>query len=188
MTPLRGPLLVLTDRRQASRPLPDLVASAVHGGARAVVMREKDLPPRDRRALAAVLRALLEPVDGVLVVAGTDGDAVHLPAATPVPHPRPSLVGRSCHGTAEVEASSDVDYVTLSPIFPTPSKPGYGPALGPRGLGVGAVPVYALGGVSADNAGECRRGGAAGVAVMGAIMRSPDPASTVREILAAWHD
>lgn len=72
----------------------------------------------------------------------------------------------------------------LSPIFPSEPKPGYGPALGPAALAGAPLPTWALGGVSEANAGECLRSGAAGVAVMGSVLRSPDPAATVAKIQA----
>ncbi len=86
-------------------------------------------------------------------------------------------------------AAAGADYVTLSPIFLTGSKPGYGPALGPAALAriarrVG-LPVLALGGVGPENARACLSAGAAGVAVMGGVMRAADPGAAVRELLAA---
>ena len=65
-------LLLFTDRAQARRPLEEIVAGAVDGGARTVVLREEDLPDGERAALAAALRALLEPVGGTLYVTGID--------------------------------------------------------------------------------------------------------------------
>jgi thiamine-phosphate pyrophosphorylase len=187
-------LLVLTDRRQAARPLPDVVGAAVAGGARLVVLRERDLPRDERAALADRLRVLLDPVGGTLIVAGPDplgGDAVHLAAAGPYPPPHLGLVGRSCHDAAELARLTTEDYVTVSPVFATASKPGYGPALGPAGLArlvraAGDRPVFALAGVStADQVAACRAAGAAGVAVMGEVMRAADPAAVVRELTAA---
>ena len=67
-----GGLVVVTDRAQAverERALPAVVGAAIDGGARTVLLREKDLPPGERRALAEVLADLLRPVDGVLLVA-----------------------------------------------------------------------------------------------------------------------
>src|SRR5439155_11454568 len=98
-------------------------------------------------------------------------------------------VGRSCHTAAEVAAST-VDYVTVSPVFASESKPGYGPALGLDGLAelVAASPVktVALGGITcAAQAAACRAAGATGVAVLGAVMRAADPAAMVRELLTA---
>lgn len=175
------PLLVLTDRRQALRPLTDVVRRAVDGGARYVVLREKDLPRDERAALAEALRQVLAPAGGRLIVAGPDplgGDAVHLAEADPPVEA--GLVGRSCHTRV-----STADYVTVSPVY---EKPGYGPPLGLEGLARlcrgTSVPVFALGGITPENAAACREAGATGVAVMGAVMRADDPAECVRKLLA----
>ena len=192
MTPAPlGPLLVLTDRRQCTRPLVEVVAAAVDGGARAVLLREKDLPPDARAALAAELTALLDPVGGVLVLAGTSlpGDAVHLAAQDPVPQPRPGLLGRSCHDAGELARATaeGCDWVTVSPVRLTASKPGHGPALGTAGLAAltGGPPAYALGGLTAADVEPCVRAGAAGIAVMGEVMRAARPDRAVAGLLAA---
>ena len=193
-------LLVLTDRRQARAGLVATVAAAVDGGARAVVLREKDLAGEDRVQLAGALRELLDPVGGTLLLAGADAGGartagaggLHLAAADPAPPAGTGLVvGRSCHDADDVRRASaeGVDYVTVSPVFASPSKPGYGPALGLGGLaalaGTAPVPVYALGGVTAVSAGACLAAGAGGVAVMGTIMGAADPAAATTVLLDA---
>lgn len=186
-----GRVLVLTDRRQAGRGLHEVVQRAVEGGARLVVLREKDLARDERVVLAASLRAVLAPAGGQLIVAGPDplgGDAVHLASADP--YTKTGLVGRSCHGEEDLMRLSTEDYVTLSPVFPSPSKPGYGPPLGLAGLAQlcarTRVKVFALGGVTtADQAAACVAAGADGVAVMGAVMRAADPAATMAALLSA---
>lgn len=191
-----GGVVVVTDRRQCTRPLVDVVRAAVDGGARWVLLRERDLPRARRRVLADRLRAVLAEVGGTLLVSGPDplgGDAVHLTAAGPYPPPPLPLVGRSCHDATELARLSTEDYVTLSPVFPTPSKPGYGPALHPAGLArlvaSAPVPVLALGGIgTGEQARACVAAGAAGVAVMGAVMRAADPAGVVRALTAAVAD
>lgn len=185
-------IVLLTDRRQARRPLVEVVEAAVDGGVRRVVLREKDMPREERAALAEALRAVLAEVDGQLIVAGPDalgGSAVHLAAAGPYPPPDLALVGRSCHDEAELSRLTTEHYAMVSPVFPTPSKPGYGPPLGLDGLARlvarSPVPVLALGGVTPGNAAGCLAAGAAGVAVMGAIMRADDPAAVVRDLRGA---
>ena len=184
-------LLVVTDgQRTAGRSLPAVIAAAVEGGARAVLLREKHLSKAARRELAVLLAAILAPVGGTLVVASDPtipADGIHLAAADPFPEWGPRLIGRSCHSRADTEraAAQGCAYATLSPIFPSPSKPGYGPALTPSALADPPLPTWALGGVDASNAGRCIALGAAGVAVMGAIMAAPDPASTTSAILEA---
>ena len=172
-------MLILSDRRRTGgRSLPDALR-----GAPAVVLREKDLPRAQRVALAAELRGW---VDVLLVAsdvfAGADG--THLAAADPFPARRPPIVGRSCHDHADLRraAAEGCDYATLSPIFPTSSKPGYGPALGVRSLAGSPLSVYALGGVTPLNAAACRHAGAAGVAVMGTAMSTPDLAVLVEAL------
>jgi thiamine-phosphate diphosphorylase len=183
-------LLVLTDRTQCAGSLPDTVAAAVDAGARAIVLREKDLPDAERGRLAERLGALLAAVGGVLIRAGYPGSegarAVHLAAADPFPQARPELVGRSCHSRAELgrSAAEGCDYATISPVFATASKPGYGPALGLEGLAAVAgagPPAYALAGIAPDAVRGCRVAGAYGIAVMGAVMREP---GLVRRYLA----
>ncbi|MFI2646552.1 thiamine phosphate synthase [Micromonospora fulviviridis] len=186
-------VVLLTDRRQARRPLTEVVEAAVAGGVRWVVLREKDLSRAERAALAAELRAIMAEAGGTLVVAGPDpldGDAVHLPAAGPYPPPAVGLVGRSCHDATELARLTTEDYVTLSPVFPTRTKPGYGPPLHPGRLGeliaASPVPVLALGGIETpQQVRACVAAGAAGVAVLGAIMRAGDPAAVAATLTSA---
>jgi len=193
-------VVVLTDRRIAARPLPEVVAAAVSGGASWVILRERDLGYAERAALAAELRAIVPP--GRLIVAGPDplgGAAVHLAARDSVPRcvwvsraaalltdtqqeQQQVLVGRSCHGFPRLLVEH---YVTLSPIYPTETKPGYGPALGAKRAAqlAGDTPWLALGGVDeARRVAECVAAGASGVAVLGAVMRADDPERVVRQL------
>ena len=128
-----------------------------------------------------------------VVAAGADG--VHLPGggdpAAARRHLPSGLIGVSAHAPEEAAAqlAAGADYVTLSPIFLSASKPGYGPAVGLDALAAAARlspgPVIALGGIDAANAAACLAAGARGIAVMGGIMRAADPEETVRHLLAA---
>jgi thiamine-phosphate pyrophosphorylase len=196
------PLLVISDRSRARRPVVEIAAAAFAGGCRWFSLREKDLPAAERRALLAELvtigrgyGATIMAHDDIDAVIATGAGGVHLPAGgdpgaarKKLPH---RLVGASAHSAAEVAAliASGADYVTISPIFLTDSKPGYGPALGLDGLArtvaVANGPVVALAGITPENAASCLKAGAAGIAVMGEIMRAADPESTVRALLRA---
>jgi len=194
------PLLVISDRSQARLPLLAVAEAAFAGGCRWFSLREKDLPAPERAALLTELVALGHRYRAVVTVhedvgaalaAGTDG--VHLPGGGDVAAARAllpgKLVGASAHSTAEAATflRAGADYVTVSPIFLTASKPGYGPALGLDGLARIAAasggPVVALGGVAPDNAAECIAAGAQGVAAMGEIMRAADPRLAVARLL-----
>ncbi|WP_204942081.1 thiamine phosphate synthase [Micromonospora luteifusca] len=193
MTPPSG-VVVLTDRLVARGGLARVVAGAVAGGVRWVVLREKDLPRTERAALATDLRAILAEVDGTLIVAGPDpldGDAVHLPAAGPYPPPPHRLVGRSCHNDTELDRLTTEHYATISPVYHSRTKPGYGPPLGPEGLrklvDASPVPLLALGGVETpQQVTACVQAGATGVAVLGALMRAKDPAETATILTSAY--
>ena len=196
------PLLVISDRRQARRPLEELAEAIFAGGCRWLSLREKDLPPAERRALLSALMmvgrrwgatvTVHEDVDAA-VISGAAG--VHLPSAGNPEAARArlpdGLIGASAHSAAEASAllGSGADYVTISPVFITASKPGYGPAIGLGGLAEVAArvpgPVIALGGITAANAPLCLSVGASGVAVMGEVMRAANPQAAVEAMLAA---
>ncbi len=97
--------------------------------------------------------------------------------------------GRSCHTPAElaVVASRGGGWASYSPVYPSSSKPGYGPVLGLSGLAAGCraapgVAVVALGGIGPGLAAPCVAAGAAGVAIMGAVMAAADPAAVVAAV------
>jgi thiamine-phosphate pyrophosphorylase len=129
-------LMVVADVDAAGGRLPYIVATAVDHGARAVVLRARQTPSASVFVLSSMAWRALEPVGGLLIVAGSGGDAVHLSSEQQFPQPRPSLVGRSCHTAEEADraVAEGCDYAFVSPVYPTESKPGYGPALGPQGL------------------------------------------------------
>jgi thiamine-phosphate pyrophosphorylase len=196
------PLLVISDRRQARRSLEEVAEAIFAGGCRWFSLREKDLPAAERRWLLSALVVIgrrwtatvtvHEDVD-VAAMAGAAG--VHLPSAGNPEAARArlhgGLIGASAHSAGEALAllGSGADYVTVSPIFITASKPGYGPAIGLDGLAAIAAqvpgPVIALGGINAANAPLCLSAGASGVAVMGEVMRAADPQAMVEAVLAA---
>src|SRR6516165_271627 len=196
------PLLVISDRQQACRPLEEVAEAVFAGGCRWFSLREKDLPGQERRALLAALvllghrfGAVVTAHQDIEAVAAVGADGVHLPSGGDPETARArlpgALIGASAH-TADQAAMllrSGADYVTVSPVFLTASKPGYGPALGLEGLArivaQAPGPVIALGGITAENAASCLGAGARGVAVMGEIMRSADPRATVEAILRA---
>ena len=196
------PLLVISDRRQARRPLDELAEAMFGAGCRWFSLREKDLPMAERRALLGSLVTLGRRW-GATVTVHEDIDAavtasaggVHLPSGG---SPRTArarlpggLIGASAHSAEEAAAllRAGADYVTVSPIFVTSSKPGYGPVLGLDGLGCIVAeapgPVLALGGITDGNAAACLAAGARGIAVMGEVIRSEDPRVAVERLLRA---
>jgi thiamine-phosphate pyrophosphorylase len=196
------PLLLVTDRKQARGSLADILSAAFAAGCRWASLREKDLPPQEQIALACDLlplarrfgaRLTLHGDPGVAMAAGLDG--VHLPAGADAAAARAvlgvqKLIGISIHGAAEARMlDRTIDYAVLGPVHETASKPGYGPALGVGGVRLIAsatsVPVIAIGGITPERIADVMSAGAAGVAVMGSVMRSPVPGAEVTALLAA---
>jgi thiamine-phosphate pyrophosphorylase len=190
-------LLVLTDRHQsarAGRGLATTIGLAVAAGAPAVLFREKDLPGDERRALG---ERVAEACKGAELVVASDptlardlgARAVHLAASDPWIPGHDLAIGRSCHSATELADAADhrADYATVSPVFATASKPDYGPALGLEGLRAltetSALPIIALGGIGPGEVTACLAAGAAGIAVMGAVMAADDPGTVITDLL-----
>jgi thiamine-phosphate pyrophosphorylase len=196
------PLLLVTDRRQARKPLPEVVAAALAAGCRWVSVREKDLPEDDQIALVRTLLPLARRTGATLIIHGdaplakaAGADGVHLPAAGDPAASRAllgpgKLVGVSVHTTTEAAALDPAvaDYAIAGPAFETASKPGYGPEIGRKGLAdlarASRVPLVAIGGLNATRAAEVLAAGVVGIAVMGSIMRAADPARDMKALLA----
>ncbi|QGY05317.1 thiamine phosphate synthase [Methylobacterium mesophilicum SR1.6/6] len=206
MRALPSSLLAVTDRHGRGRPLAETVQAILDGGGRWIWFRDKDLDAVARRSLGAAVSARVRAVGGFLTVGGDialaralEADGLHLGggtgpeavAAARAALGEGALIGISAHSLQEAAraAAAGADYVTLSPIYATASKPGYGPALGPEGVATAAatgVPVIALGGIEADRIAECRNAGAAAVAVMGGLMRTADPTAAATRLLGSW--
>jgi thiamine-phosphate pyrophosphorylase len=197
------PLLVVTDRGQARSALEDVLAAAFAGGCRWASIREKDLPPAEQVALVAKLQPVAVAAGATLTLHGDPSlakeaglDGVHLSAGSDAAAAR-ALLGHGCllgvsvH-TVEEAAALDphvIDYVITGPAFATASKPDYGPVLGMAGIEeivrATKIPVIAIGGIAAHGIDDMLTAGAAGVAVMGGVMRAADVRSEVAALVAA---
>ncbi|MBV8713935.1 MAG: thiamine phosphate synthase [Chloroflexi bacterium] len=186
-------LHLVTEPRKQPGELVRAVALALDGGLDWVQLRDKSAPAaalylQSRQLLNVVRqhRARLAVNDRVDVALAVEADGVHLagqslPVAEAVRLGQGRvLVGRSVHGLDEaIKAAEDgADYLTFGHVFPTSTHPG----MPPRGLSelqaiVEAVdvPVLAIGGITVDNLEDVLATGCAGVAVISAILSSPDP-------------
>lgn len=191
---------VITDRSMCpAKSLTARVEEALKAGARAVQLREKDLPGSELLALAHELRELTRRYDArlfindrldVAVLAGADG--LHCPESGIPPSVVRSmapqlLVATSVHDpeTAKAAEEEGADLLVYGPVYDTPSKQGL---LEPRGLDAlqqlcrtVRVPVFALGGITPERAQACIERGASGIAVQSAIMKAGDMEQTVNQ-------
>lgn len=200
MTLPQPPILVISDRHQARQPLEQVAEAVFTAGGRWLLVREKDLAAEARLALVRQILVIARPFGAsvmtsadVTAVRETGAVGVHLPDGGDVASARAALgtgacIGYSAHNGAGAAAAvnAGADYVTLSPIFPSISKPDYGPALGLAALRdvAARLPVLALGGVTVETVSKCLDAGAAGVAVMGAVMSADDPGAVMAALLA----
>ena len=203
MTLPSPPLLLITDRHQARGDICDIAEAVFSAGCRWLSLREKDLPQAQQVELLRELLGRAQQFQAKVTLHGDPALAqrarahgVHLSAGSDLAEARgvlgkDALIGLSVHGVEEARNVDVkcVDYVIAGPVFETQSKPGYGPALGSEGLALIAaacpVPVVAIGGIDPQNASDCRLSGAAGIAVMGGVMRAENPAEVVAQLIGA---
>jgi thiamine-phosphate pyrophosphorylase len=101
------------------------------------------------------------------------------------------LIGASTHSADTVGAAhrAGADFVTFGPVFASKSKRAYGREQGLEALRVacstGAIPVFAIGGVTPERARACLDAGAHGVAAIGAVMEASSARSAVRAFAEA---
>jgi len=197
-------LYLVTDRSVARRPLQTAVEECLDAGLKAVQLREKDLPVRELLALATSMREstrrhgarlLVNDRADVALASGADGvQRTH--ASLPVRalrgiSPPGFLIGASVHsvGQAREAQAEGADFVVFGPVYDTPSKRRYGP---PQGLSALALvtaavdtPVLAIGGVTPERVAAVLAAGAAGVAVISAILAAERPSDPTKAFLDA---
>lgn len=199
-------LHVITDGIRQVEELKTIVRLAVQGGADVIQLRYKSAPALDLFQLGAQIHPLIQMESGRLLIndradvaLALDAGGVHLAAKSlPIAAARPLFqaekwIGCSVHSVEEALAAQEqgATYITYGHIFATGSKPG----LPPRGLDalrkvVQAVeiPVLAIGGITTDNIEDVLATGAAGIAVISAVMADGDPmraAQALREKMDA---
>ena len=185
------------------RSLGRIVEAAISGGATLVQYREKGETTRRMVEEARTLRELCRrrgvPFivnDRLDVALAVDADGIHV-GQDDLPAPlarrligRGKLLGVSAESPEEAaRAQADgADYVGASPIFATPTKSDAPPPLGVEGLrslaAAVSIPVIAIGGINRDNAAAMIEAGAAGIAVVSALVSAEDVESAARSLYA----
>jgi len=177
-----------------------LLRAALSGGVDVVQLREKELPRREIELAAQTFRRLCDGYSALFVVnddpdlARTcDADGVHVGQDdTPAAEARAALgpdaiVGLSTHSVEQIEASADqpVDYISVGPIWETPTKEGR-PAVGleliRHATESAPHPFFAIGGIDATNAPQAVDAGARRMCVVRAIRDAEDPAAAAEEL------
>jgi thiamine-phosphate pyrophosphorylase len=144
-----------------------------------IQMRAKEL---SARALTELVRGAVAHAGHSKILVNTRTDialacgahGVHLPAGSMSPAairriaPVGFLIGVSCHSVDELRACEreGADFAVYGPVFPSVTKSAEPIGIEAFGQAAASVrlPVYALGGVTVENAPQCIAAGAAGVA------------------------
>ena len=187
---------------QRGRELSKPVQAAVRGGVNMVQVREKHLRDDDLLGLVTGLRGvvaggtLLIVNDRVNVATAARANGVQLgERAMSATDARALagnaiLIGRSVHSTAAALTAEEegADFLVLGTVFPSRSHP-HGPVGGLELVSdvTAAVrlPVIGIGGITAETAGRVVGAGAAGVAVISAILADADPEGAARKLWKA---
>jgi len=198
---IRGIYLV-TDRSLCrNRTLSDIVMQALQGGVAYVQLREKDISTRlfveEANAIKKILKPHNVPLiinDRIDVALACGAEGVHI-GQDDMPYAIArklmgikAIIGLSVETWADVEESQrlDVDYIGVSPIFPTPTKTDTKGAWGLEGLAkikaFSRHPLVAIGGINQANAADVIAAGADCIAVVSAICAATDPVAATRNL------
>ena len=198
-------LHVLTDHQWSrGRDVLTVARAALDGGATVIQLRDKTANTHVLIEEGLALRALTRERDALLIVndrvdvaLAVESDGAHvgqedMPAALARqllgPH---RILGVSVANVQEAEAAlaGGADYLGVGPIFPSAGKVDAGPATGVNVLteltARSSLPLVAIGGITAENAPEVMRAGAAGVAVITAVVSAEDITAATRRLRLA---
>jgi thiamine-phosphate pyrophosphorylase len=202
--PIDFRLYLITDRRlfKDNSLFYGAIEQALAGGVRAVQLREKDLATRELLDMAHRLRELtgscgarLFVNDRVDIALAVNADGVHLGGSSlPAGAARniaggKFLIGVSTHSIEEAAAAEKegADFITVGPVYETPSKMKCGRPLGPEILGKVKektfLPVFAIGGIKQQRVREVLGSGAYGIALISAVLAAREIKSTTETFL-----
>ena len=200
---LSGLYIILDPSVSPARPLVEVLTSAADAGTSLFQYRNKTASMKEAYVEALTLRQAAAKAGVLFIVndrcdlaVAVDADGVHLgqgdlplDLARKVMGPD-KLIGISTHNPDQVREATTwkPDYLGFGPIFKPGSKQDHDPVVGLEGLRamrlLTSLPVFAIGGIQIDQAGEVMRAGANGVAVISAILKAPDISHSVKAFLA----
>ena len=193
---------LVADPDQTDRQLADDVEAALEGGVTCVQLRSKHRTDHDTWQLATRLGAICRHHRAVFLVndrldlaLASQADGVHL-GVTDLPPwlcrrlaGKDFVIGYSPETDFHAAVVRGADYLGVGPVFCTASKADAGEPLGLDGFArrIQHVnePVVGIGGITAANAASVIQSGAAGVAVVGAILHAPDPKTAAANLAHA---
>lgn len=198
-------LYVITDKKLIKRAgFIETVEKSIKGGARIVQLREKDTPQNEILNLGRELLKLTRRYDVPLIINDSPelakeigADGVHLGGDdTSIKNARAILgdeviIGVSCYNQIERglnAVQNGADYVAFGTPYYTPTKPEREPTsievLKEAVYVISQIPIFAIGGITKENASEILGTGVDGIAVITSVFGSPDPENAARELVS----
>jgi thiamine-phosphate pyrophosphorylase len=200
--------LVTDEKASRGRNIIDIVKQAVKGGVTIVQLREKELNTRQFAEKAYELKKILRPAnipliinDRVDVALAVEADGVHI-GQKDMPFglvkkviPGNMIIGLSVETIEQLKEAKElaVDYLGISPVFPTPVKTDFNEKpWGLEGLAKARKltkhTLVAIGGINASNARDIINAGADGIAVVSGICAADNPEKAARELIQIIRD
>lgn len=197
-------LYLITERKLVTRysSLVTAVEEALKSGVKAVQLREKDLGTRELLDMAYTMREITDKYraklfinDRVDIALSVEADGIHLgQKSMPAYAVRrivkdKFMIGVSAHSIEEAKQAEKggADFITLGPVYQTPSKLKYGQPLGVdiirKAKDEISIPVFAIGGIKKDRIKEVLDAGADGVALISGILGAKDIKEKTGEFL-----
>jgi thiamine-phosphate diphosphorylase len=199
-------LYFVSDAGLPPEQLDELLDAALRGGTDLIQLRDKAPPERALRFAASIFReaaarhgALFLLNDDPALAAAVGADGVHIGqddgdvALARAALPADALVGLSTHEPAQLAAAERAegrarpDYVSIGPVWETPTKPGR-PAAGldyvAHAAARATLPWFAIGGIDPSNLAEVRAAGARRAVVVRAIRDAEDPERVAAELVS----
>ncbi len=196
-------LYFVCDARPLGEDPEPLLRAALTGGAGMIELRDRESPRnaversgQTFRRLADTYSALFIVNDDPYLAVELRADGVHLgqedisaAEAREILGPE-AIVGLSTHSREQIEAAAEqpVDYISVGPIWETPTKegrPGTGLELIREAARIATVPWFAIGGIDTENVAEVVEAGARRICVVRAIKDADDPAAAARALVDA---
>jgi thiamine-phosphate pyrophosphorylase len=203
-------LYVITDANLMPRHrFVEMVEAAVRNGATMVQLREKEVPAAEAARLGAALLQVTRRYGALLIIndypevardIGADG--VHVGREDPsvadvraIVGPQ-AIIGVSCYAEMERALAAEqagADYVAFGTPFPSPTKPPTRSRRPDRTLDIFqaakarlTVPVFAISGITLDNAPQVIAAGADGISVVSAVFAAADVGAAARALAQLW--
>lgn len=197
---LPPPLVALSPGDLAAPAFPKFLArarAAVGAGLAGILVREPAMGDRALLELARTVRAILPPDawlgihDRIHLAEDAQADAVHLGFRSLAPEearrilPEGIAIGFSAHAGDECAVWSSADYLFFGPVRATGVKEPVGFEPLARAVAMTPKPIWAIGGLQAEDAAACADAGCAGIAVRSGIFAAADPEAACLAYLRA---